>query len=224
MDTIKPGMPAEIAFESNETFRRSFLKTVIYEVEGRKVIIAQTVPPITSGRCGSRARLTFLVKKQEITMRYGCQAEVIALIADYRISSSAQVFAVALAMKTRLEVYDLRANYRIQPIPDSGLSFILKEDMPVDIVDISLGGVCISYEGELHIKSQDIVKLTLIIDRKKFSLDGEVIRVWSPQNSNINRGRLFATIQFSCQRGEWESLLGKKILEMQRLRLSQGKL
>ena len=112
-------------------------------------------------------------------------------------------------------------DHRINPAPDSGLTVSLGRE-PVNIVDISLGGIRISSKKELPLHSGDIVKLTINVDDKKFDAEGMVIRVWSSKAIlSIGGDPHLASIKFTSNQKDRETLLGRKIILLERERLAQ---
>ncbi len=222
MATIEPGIIVDIIFAGDETKNQiPSLQSIIYDTKDRRLILSQTTPPITDAGVGKKLLVTFIDKNDGTSPRYGFWAKLTELWTDYEISSSQRVPALILQRETGLETYNLRMSYRIRPLMDRGLTIYL-QGKPIDIIDISVGGVRISSKIDHALKSQDIIKLTISIDDRKFDVESQVIRVWSSQiASGVSENRHFASIQFRNQQAARESLLGRKILLLERELLTQ---
>lgn len=108
-----------------------------------------------------------------------------------------------------------RMGFRVRPLPNSGLSVFFQETA-VNVIDISVGGACISRSQELSLTSQETVTLIISVDGKRFDVKSTVIRTWSSQSASGSQ--YFASIQFVGNPAMRESLLGKKIMHLERER------
>lgn len=223
MAVIKPGMTADIVSAGDETKKESPpLQAVIYEVTDRLLIMSQTTPPITNAQQGKQLLVTFLEKSEGVNLnsRYGFLAKLTRLLTNYEIAPSQMGPALVLERETKPQTHNLRMSYRINPTTDSGLAVVVR-GVPVNVVDISIGGVRIGSKSDLSLKVSDIVKLAINVDGKTLDIEGMVIRVWSAQTAigtGINQH--FASIQFLSNQNARESLLGKKIILMERVKLA----
>ncbi|MDO8721348.1 MAG: PilZ domain-containing protein [Syntrophales bacterium] len=218
MVAIKPGMTADIISAGDETKKESPpLQTEIYEVTERRLTLSQTTPPITNAQQGKRFLVTFLEKSGEVNPRHGFWATLTRLLTNYEIAPSQLVPALVMERETNPQTYNLRMSYRINPT-DSGLTVVVR-GVPVNVVDISIGGVRISSKHDLSLKPRDIVKLAINIDGKTLDIEGMVVRVWSSQTAG-GGNQHFASIQFLSNENARESLLGKKIILMEREKLA----
>lgn len=220
MVDIKSGMMADMTFEGDETKSQvPSRETIIYSVADTRIILSQTMPPLTDAQQGKRFLLTFLQKSKGPNPRCGFWAKLIGLLTDYELAPSQLVPALVMARETDPTTYNLRMSYRIRPLLHGGLSIMLR-GVEVNIVDISVGGVLISTTKSLALKPQDMIALIIRVDDRKLDLKGLVIRVWSSQSAF--GAQQFASIQFFSNEAARESLLGRKILLMERERLAHG--
>jgi len=223
MIAIKPGMTAYIILEEDRTKSQiSQMQTMVYDIRDRQLILSQTTPTITNAQLGKRFLVTFLEKSEIINPRFGFIAKLERILNNYEIASSQLVPALLLERESRPEAHNLRTCYRINPSLDSGLTASL-QGVPVNIVDISIDGIRISSKREFSLHTGDIVKLTIDVDDKKFDAEGMVIRVWSSPAVLGSGGNLqYASIQFTSGQKDRETLLGSKIIHLERQRLAQG--
>ena len=196
------------------------MKSLIYDVINRRIIIAQTSPPITKYILNRLISLTFLVRKDGQPVRYGVQAKVTDFITNYELASS-RVTAVGLEQKTRLDTYDLRLDFRLRPPPNNELS-IEWEERKLNIIDISAGGFQFSYRGGDLPKMKNEFKISLIIDEYFFKLTAKVLNIAAPVSQDPDLHYVGA--KFIGNSRSYERYLMKKILEIQRKLLTEGKL
>lgn len=196
------------------------MKSIIYDVINRRIIIAQTSPPITKYILNRLISLTFLVKKDGQPVRYGVQAKVTDFITKYELASS-EVTAVGLEQKTRLDIYDLRLDFRLRPPINSDLS-ILWQERKLNILDISAGGFQFSYRGRDLPEMKKDFNISLIIDEYFLKLEAKVLKIAAPVPNDPDLQYVGA--KFMGDRRNYERYLMRKILEIQRKLLTEGKL
>jgi hypothetical protein len=195
------------------------MKSMIYDVINRRIIIAQTTPPLTQYNLNWEISLTFLVNKDGQPVRYGVQAKVTDFITNYKLASS-DVTAVGLEQKTRLHTYDLRLDYRVRPPADSNIS-IEQKGQRLNIIDISAGGFQFSYRGKDAPKVKEELKITLIIDESFFKISAKVLRLTTNVSNDPNLHYVGA--KFTGGSRDYERYLMRKILEIQRKLITDGK-
>lgn len=193
---------------------------MIYDVSNRRIIIAQTTPPLTKHNLNREVSLTFLVRKEGQPVRYGVQAKVTDFIADYKLSSS-EVTAVGLEQRTRLDTYNLRLDFRVRPPADSNLSIEWKERR-LNIIDISVGGFQFSHRGDDLPDIYEEFKIALIIDEYFLELAAKVLRITKSVSHDPDLHYVGA--KFVGRSRDYERYLMRKILEIQRKLLIEGKL
>lgn len=215
MVTLKPGMNTEVVWQNDETSIRIALKTTVYDVEEHKIILAQTVPPIKPNKLGKLCMVNFVAKQRDSNVQFAFQAQVAALLADYKLNASNRVPALVLEMRTKPQVHNTRSSFRIKPLAESGISLLL-QGLPVSIIDISVGGAQVNTRGQLSLQAQDIVKATLIIGNEKLTADCLITRAWVDNMNDKIGPQYYATLNFVNPHTRWESLLGGKILKMER--------
>jgi hypothetical protein len=211
---IRPGLSIDIVD------RERHMKSMIYDVTNRRIIIAQTTPPLTKYNLNREISLTFLIREDGKPVRYGVQAKVTDFVANYRLSSS-EVAAVGLEQRTRLDIYNLRLDFRVRPPADSGLTIEWK-GRRLNIIDISVGGFQFSYRGDNLPEIYEEVKIALIIDEYFLELTAKLLRITKPLAHDPELHYVGAKFVGSSR--DYERYLMKKILEIQRKLLIEGKL
>jgi hypothetical protein len=226
MKTIEPGMIADVIYEGDETKSQvPSLKTVIHAIKDRRIILSQTEPPITTALKGKQFLITFLERSDRRTSRYGVRARLIGVLADYQIVPAQPAPAqpapaqpapvLVMERESNLEIFDLRTAFRIRATQSDGVR-VFFQGKEANIVNISIGGVCISESKELPLKPQEMVTVTVSIDGNKFDVESMVIRTWSSQ---LTCGpQHFASLQFLSHSTIRESLLGNKMMLLDRRR------
>ncbi len=213
MTPIRPGMPLDIIDQNR------LMKSMTYDVINRRIIIAQTTPPLTQYNLNREISLTFLVNKDGQSVRYGVQAKVTDFITDYKLASS-EVTAVGLEQKTKLDTYDLRLDYRVHPPADSNIRIERKGQM-LNIIDISAGGFQFSYRGEDAPKMKEELKIALIIDESFLEISAKVLRITT--NASRDPNLHYVGAKFMGGSRDYERYLMRKILEIQRKLITDGK-
>lgn len=211
---LRPGLSIDIVDHERH------MKSMIYDVINRRIVIAQTFPPLTNHDLSREISLTFLVRKDGQLIRYGLQAKVTDFITNYRLASS-EVIAVGIEQKSRLDMYNLRLDFRVRPPKDSNLN-IEWRGRKLNIIDISAGGFQFSHPGDDLPEMNEELKIALIIDEYYLKLAAKVLRVSAPtsQHSDLH----YVGEKFVGNSRDYERYLMRKILEIQRKLLVEGKL
>lgn len=212
--TIRPGLSVDIVDRSGH------MKSTIYDVINSRIIIAQTSPSMTKDNLNREVSLTFLTKKDGQPVRYGVQAKVTDFITDYKLTSS-EVEAVGLEQKTRLDTYNLRLDFRVRPPADSNLSIEWK-GRRLNVIDLSVGGFQFSYRGDDLPETHEEFKIALIIDDYFLELAAKMMRITKPVPHDPHL--LYAGAAFMGKSRDYERYLMRKILDIQRKLLIDGKL
>ncbi len=221
MVDIRPGVMADIIFEGDETKNQiPRLQTIIQSIEERRMILAQTTPPVPEERRGKRLLVTFLETNDGISVRYGFWAKLKA-VTDHEIIRFQPVPVLMIERETEPKKCNLRMNYRIKPMMNRGLAAVF-QGAPVTIVDISVGGLRMSAKTAFAFNVLDIITVTIDVDGKKFDVEGRVIRAWSPPPTGAGGQQHYASLQFLSNQAARESLLSKKIILLEREQLSHG--
>ncbi len=221
MVDIRPGVMAGIMFEGDETKSQiSPLQTIIYSIAERRMILAQTTPPIAPERRGKRLLVTFLETNEGVSIRYGFWAKL-KEVTDHEIVRFQPVPVLMIERETEPKKCNLRMNFRIKPMLNRGLTAFF-QGAPVTVVDISVGGLRMSAKTPFPFNVLDIIVVTIGVDGKKFDVEGRVIRAWSPPPTGAGGHQHYASIQFLNNQEARESLLSKKIILLERESLAHG--
>ncbi len=191
-------------------------RAIIYDVEGDEYILSQTTPPVRLSDMGKIASVTRLIPKGDGRIRWGFTGRLIDIIRNYRLSSSLEVLALCVRKTSRLEAHNLRMHYRVRP----GASWSARIEidlMPVNLIDVSLGGVLFSHgSGKVFEPGRPVQVTYTGADRKQHLIRSVVKRAWSTEG---HTGLEFVAIQFIHMDRELERELGREIMELQRASL-----
>lgn len=113
-------------------------------------------------------------------------------------------FLKSRAGKNNRATSNRRQNFRVESPPDNDLRVSLR-GTKATIVDIAVGGVCISTNQDIFLRDSDTVTLLIDIDNEQFRILSKVVRVW------LAESKYFTSIQFIRDSESWESLLEEKI-------------
>jgi hypothetical protein len=214
---IRPGMAIQISMvlDSGKTI---YPRAMIYDIDEKKVIFSQTSPPLLRSHLGRYLLISSVLTKKEKPQRYGFLARIKEFIKDYEIASQARVMAVSAEVKSGPTEVDLRESFRVKPFADCGLLLVInKEEYP--IVDISLGGVLFSQPfSRISSNPKGDLPLILVIDEVPIKMLARVIRIVEKEDYR------FVSCAFSGNDKELHQKLGRKILDIERLQLSLGRL
>lgn len=214
---IRPGMATQISMvlDSGKTI---YPRAMIYDIDEKKVIFSQTSPPLLRSHLGRYLLISSVLPGKEKPQRYGFLARITDFIKDYEIASQARVMAVSADVKSKDSEVDLRESFRVKPFADCGLLLVInKEEYP--IVDIALGGVLFSQPfSVIGSNPKGDLPMILVIDEVPFKFLARVIRVVEKEDYR------FVACTFSGQDKELHAKLGRKILDIERLQLSLGRL
>jgi len=219
MVNIKPGISGEILFEEAGSQERSVgFPTTVYSVSERRILLAQTAPPLSAADLGRDLVFTYVIRKESNPARYRFGARMVGF-SDHGIAPSQRVPALVIERTSAPEPCNLRMNFRIKPSAERGLAVLLG-GMPVVIVDISEGGVCVRLKGEMTLKPQDMVRLTISVDGRSFDVDSRVVRICAPQAAAGTVSlQQFVSFQFLGSQAARENILGGKLFKLERAQI-----
>ena len=148
---IQPAQHLDLLFAAyEEEYRVDIRDTVIYDVypRAKSFIIAQTQPPVLKSMVGEAIEPTFLWHStpEEDPSRYAFHTTIQKLITNYALSQGQRVQAIRLAYPKYLYERNIRFSYRVRPIKQYAITLTIKgHKEPLPIIEISEGGICISY-------------------------------------------------------------------------------
>ena len=213
---IRPGLTVNIII--NIDYRKEIVDTknsIVHDTTGKKVIIAQTDPPISRTNINKEIFVTFLEKEQGKPVRYGFPARIVDFLKDFELASQQKVQAVVLLREGRLEPYNLRMFYRLEPPGNCGIDIFVNGNK-VNILDVSIGGASFSHNKVYPFRVNDEVKIILVVGERAYQTESRVVRVWEPENERVKRSLEFVSIQFLDMDGHTKNELGRKIRDVER--------
>jgi hypothetical protein len=213
---IKPGMSINMIINIDN--RKEIVETknsIVHDMVGNKIIIAQTDPPISRTKTNREVYATYLEKEGGRAVRYGFPAKIVEFIKDFELSSLEKTQAVVLLREGLREPYNLRMFYRLEPPSNCGID-IFVNGIKVGILDISIGGASFSHNKIYPFKMNEETKIILVIGERASQIESKVVRVWEPENENVKRSLEFVSIQFLDMNGHIKNELGRKIQDVER--------
>ncbi|HYA13828.1 MAG TPA: PilZ domain-containing protein [Syntrophales bacterium] len=218
---IRPGMSVNIVLNVDIDKETSDVRNaVVYDVDGKGIVLSQTNPPFTKYHIGIGITITYLLKKKEGPSRIGFSGKVSGIINDYNLYSSETVQAINIVRESELKVYDLRMHYRVSPKSDAGIN-IYVGDEKVNLLDISLGGARFCHSIDKPIEPGVMIKMILTIDWERFDIEAKSVNVWYPSEIGRRADLEYVSIQFFKMDKKCSHLLSGKILAIQREFLSK---
>ncbi len=189
--------------------------SIIHEMAGDRMIVAQTDPPISRTHLGKELFVTFLDRSDGQPRRFGFPAIVVEFIKEFELSSLLKVQALVLKKAGAFEEYNLRMFYRLEPPTDCGIR-ISVDGKGVNLIDISIGGAKFSHEKVFPFEIGAPVKLSLYVDDVPYTVEAKVLRVWQPDNERIRKTVALASVQFTDMEAHLKNVLARKIRDIER--------
>lgn len=213
--SVRPGLSTKIVTDIDEAKERIVVKgSTVYDVQEPSIILAQTDPPILKSMLHKELTVTYLVREKDDTVRHGFSAELVEFI-DYRLNSGQQVKALVVKKTGPEKLCNIRMSYRVNPTGHSAITMSVLANT-VNIIDISLGGVKITYGTSLVLKSDDIVQVGLEIDGRTYTSEARILRTWQGDHEGARHDLWFATAEFANMKRTVEYALSRKILDIER--------
>jgi len=213
---IRPGLNINIIVSIDHMREIVDVKnSMVHDVKGQQMIVAQTDPPISRMKLGKEMFITFLEKEQGSSARYGFIAKIVDIIKDYELKSSKKVQAIIMKRLGEAEQYNLRMFYRLEPPSDCGIE-ISMEGKKVNLLDISIGGAKFSHEKIHPFKPNETVKMTIDVAGKRQDVEAMVLRVWEPESEKIRKSIALASVQFLDLEAQLKNALARKIRDIER--------
>jgi hypothetical protein len=211
---IEPGTPLMVIINTDSTEKKTHaVSSTLHQVMGTTMIIGQTDPPLPVSMLNREVTVTFLSTKGSRTDRYGFCAVIKEFIHHYRTSAAGRIEAISMVQRTEPFIHNFRMFYRVRPTSRSGLRVTI-EGHEVNVINISLGGVKVSYYAPLTFLAGTIVNLSLDISGKAFPLEAKIIT--ASTDTGTDRGLSFASAQFLNVGEILEDVLAKKIRDIER--------
>jgi hypothetical protein len=189
--------------------------SIVHEIDGDRMVVAQTDPPISRTHLGKELFVTFLDRSGSTPHRYGFPAIVLEFVKDFELSSSLKVQALSLRKVGDFEEYNLRMFYRLEPPSGCGIE-IKVGGRSVSIIDISIGGARFSHEKIYPFKVNESAPLTLSVEDTSYAVEARVLRVWEPENERIRKTVALASVQFVGMEANLKNILARKIRDIER--------
>jgi len=209
---VRPGDAVQIIIQADN--EDHVLKGTVYEVDGKKILLSQTSPPLSRSHRGLHARISFSARSKGGSEQRAFIASIAGFLPGYQISSSQTVPAVILEQKTGPQLFNRRMAVRVKPTLNSGLT-AMYDASRMTVIDISLTGARLSGQQPLGVEKGAQVSIRFIFDSKWFDADASVVRLES------KAGLHYMSVQFAPDQSEFEHHLGKKLLMIQREHLAR---
>jgi hypothetical protein len=208
---IVPGLNVKIVVEKDHREGDILvMDSMVYEVSGETLVLAQTAPPIDSGVCSGKITVTYLAEEENGPARYGFPAVITTHIEDYQAAAGRQVQALLVTRNGDPASYSMRTCYRVEPTSTSRLDLYVHDEKAA-IADISLGGVRFGYDRSIPLEAGAPVKLRFDMAGEGYTIDATVLR------TSYGKGRTrFAVAQFTRVTGRFEQALARRIYAIER--------
>jgi hypothetical protein len=224
MMSIKPGLSVKLVVGIDPRTERVYARnSTVHDVDGDRLVLAQTEPWIRRSMLGKEITVTYLAKEKGRSLRYGFSAVITEFIDSYVLASAQEVRAVAVRRKTDPVPYNIRVYYRVEPTGRSGLDVSVLQKR-VNVLDISLGGIKFTFDRSLELKAHAEVKVNFNIEGTVYGIDARILRVWEGENERLRNELAFASAEFLDVPAKLERALSRAIREIEREALSSARL
>jgi hypothetical protein len=220
--TIVPGLNVKLVMEVDpQTEQINTRNSTVYDVDGERLVLAQTEPAIGNSMLRKAITVTYLVKEKSGLVRYGFSAVVTGFIDYHGLMSTRDVEALSVRKRANPTPYNIRRCYRVEPTGRSGLEMSVHAKK-VNILDISLGGVKFTYGADsLELYPASVVEFHFDIGGIICKTDATILRVWNEEDEGLRRGLSFAAAEFLNVTRIFERELSRKIRDIERDDLSK---
>jgi hypothetical protein len=213
---IRPGQSIRVVLNIDHIKETTDVRSsTVFDIIEKRLVIAQTYPPILKSKVGNPVIVTYLARQGESPLRYGFDAAILELLNEYTLSAGNNARAAVLLRKSNSVEYNLRSFFRLEPPSGVGLDMVVYRK-PVNILDISIGGAKISHDRSVTFQPGKIMTISLSIDGELFELNALVVRTWQPQEARLVRSLEFVALSFLSTTMHLKNILGRKIVDVQR--------
>ena len=214
---IMPGLNVKLIVEvDSRTERISARTSTVYDVDGERLVLAQTEPAIGNSMLDKEITVTYLAEEKKGPARYGFPAVITGFVDYYELVSTREVQALAVRKRANPLPYNIRRCYRVEPTERSGLDMSI-HGKRVNILNVSLGGVRFTYDvGGLELYPGSVVEISFDIDGIICKTDATILRIWSGEDEGFRRDLFFAAAEFLEVTRTFEQELSRKIREIER--------
>jgi len=214
---IHPGSSVDLIllYDPLKEEARSVRKATVYDTERDQYILSQTSPPIKKADLGKSVNITSLIRRGDQRVRCGFFGKLFDIIIDYPLNSHQKVLALSIVRTSPIETYNLRLHYRVRPGKDWSKRIEI-DSMPVNLIDISLGGALFTHSKERRLEyGQELQMMYMDNDGNRHIIPSIVKRVWTPLEMR-HTDLEYVAIQFLDMDKALERELGREIMEIQR--------
>jgi hypothetical protein len=213
---VKPGTHIAITVDMDPLRETIDVKnSMVHDVAGEKIIVAQTEPPILKSYLNRIVYITYLGKEKGKPLRYGFPARALEFVKDYKLSSSETTQAIVLTQEADAEPYNLRMFYRLEPPSNSGLDIYIDGER-TGILDISIGGASFSHKRNTPFQTNSTIGIILSIDGAETRIDAQVLRVREPESNRLKKSLELVSVSFLNMPGSTKNTLSRKIRDIER--------
>jgi hypothetical protein len=221
---IKPGDKLDLILRSSDdTDDLALLSTAVYDVTSslEKIIVAQTSPPIPESMIGRNIEVSVLTRTPEFEYRrLGFRAVISKIIPNYQLHGGRESKAIELKRLGKAYERDLRYHFRVQPVPEYPIELALPgENGPLNLIDISVGGLCFSRRMSSESKKIEIGdRLALRVSvntNERLQLETKVVRKFYKDHFE------YIGVKFLDLQRQDKQILQAALHRMQRIKLAK---
>ncbi len=164
--------------------------TVIYDWDSNdRLIVAQTSPPILRSQVGRKVEISFVIFDREAnkTRRFGFTTVILELLLNYEIRAGVTEQALLIAYPTKGVIEtSVRLHYRVEPSSEHNIDVDLRDaEGQVHLLDLSLGGLLVSWDGRGELKRGQETRLVLNLMGQTAVVRARVARIFEREGAKL---------------------------------------
>jgi hypothetical protein len=227
---LRPGRKVDLIVGTN--LKKEIIdirSTTLHMLDDRhNLVLSQTFPPVSADMVGRILEITFLIRLAEGGKRHwlraGYKAELLKILPDYSIGRGRRDNVLIVPHPKELGRFTLRLNFRLTPPSDLDLRLHVwsEKNRPVEVLDISQGGVRFAHPPRADWSVGDTISLVLLADDLVLNLTGNCVRGGKmPPGSAGLRNTAFTSVSFVDMTPQEQHKLGRLVNNLARYKLSQ---
>jgi hypothetical protein len=224
---LRPGRPVDLILQTDLHNNLIDVRpTVLHDVDPKgRLVLAQTQPLIKTSFAGRALEITFLARYHDVPgsrwLRVGYVAELLGVLDNYQLGPGHREQVLLAPGPKKLSSFTLRLDYRLEPTLDNDLRLCFWPDRtPLQIVDISAGGVRFSHSASWSFTPRQKLNIALESHGETLVLAGRVKRSGEPEGP-ATRGLRVTAVQFEEMELAARQRLSQLIQEALRIQIAK---
>jgi len=140
LNSLRPGANVDLVVNRDHVHELADVRSsLLHEVKNRRLILAQTTPPLSRAHVGREIEVTFLLHMNDVPggrwLRAGYTTELLEITPNYRLGPDLVETVLVVDMPRKLDQNSVRMHFRVIPPLDYGLRAFLAGANLRDIIE-----------------------------------------------------------------------------------------